>query len=108
MLRSWCGRHRQHLPDWEELDEYEDAERERLETNAGGDHAGTGNAEQVREEIAELLELAEEAKVVEGLGQRGETWQQLRKDIMQDEGFLRPSRPATADLSQSSRTPSTT
>ena len=73
------------LPDWDELDEFEDAERERLEEMLEAITLA-GNAEQVREEIAELLQLAEEAKTVEDLGNQAKLTH-LRK-IMQDEGFF--------------------
>ena len=73
------------LPDLEELDEFEDAERERLERMLEAITLA-GNAEQVREEIAELLALAGEAKTVEGSGAEAKLGH-LRK-IMQDEGFF--------------------
>ena len=73
------------LPDWEELDEFEDAERERLERMLEAITLA-GNAEQVREEVAELQELAEEAQAVEGSGTEAKLGH-LRK-IMQDEGFF--------------------
>ena len=73
------------LPDLEELEELEDAERERLESMLEAITLA-GNAEQVREEIAELLQLAEEAKTVENSGNQAKL-EHLRK-IMQDEGFF--------------------
>lgn len=73
------------LPDPEDLDELEDAERERLEKVLEAITL-TGNAEQVREEIAELGELAERAKTVEESG--GEAKLSRLKKIMQDEGFF--------------------
>ena len=73
------------LPDLEELEELEDAERERLERMLEAITLA-GNAEQVREEVSELLELAEEAKTVEGSGIEAKLGH-LRK-IMQDEGFF--------------------
>ena len=73
------------LPDLEELEEFEDAERERLERLLEAVTLA-GNAEQVREEIAELRELAEEAKLVEGSGYEAKL-ENLRK-TMQDEGFF--------------------
>ena len=73
------------LPDPEELDELEDAERERLERMLEAITLA-GNAEQVRDEIAELLALAEEAKAVEGAG--GEAKLGHLREIMQDEGFF--------------------
>ena len=72
------------LPDLEELEEFEDAERERLERMLEAITLA-GNAEQVREEIAELLDLAEEAKAVEGSGTEAKLGH--LRDIMQDEGF---------------------
>ena len=73
------------LPGWEELDELEDAERERLERMLDAITLA-GNAEQVREEIAELVELASEANAVEGSGSEAKLGR-LRR-IMQDEGFF--------------------
>ena len=73
------------LPDWDELDEFEDAERERLERMLEAITLA-GNAEQVREEIAELLDLAEEAKSVEGPGSEAKLGH--LREIMQDEGFF--------------------
>ena len=73
------------VPDPEDIEELEDAERERLEQLLEAITL-TGNAEQVREEIAELLKLAEEAQAVEGSG--GEAKLSRLKDIMQDEGFF--------------------
>ena len=73
------------IPDQEELDELEEAERERLERILEA-YTLAGNADQVREEIAELRELAEEAKAVEGSGSEAKL-SCLRK-IMQDEGFF--------------------
>ena len=73
------------IPDQEELDELEDAERERLERILEA-YTLAGNADQVREEIAELRELAEEAKAVEGSGSEAKL-SCLRK-IMHDEGFF--------------------
>ena len=73
------------IPDQEELDELEEAERERLERILEA-YTLAGNADQVREEIVELRELAEEAKAVEGSGSEAKLTR-LRK-IMQDEGFF--------------------
>ena len=73
------------LPDWEELDEFEDAERERLERMLEAVTLA-GNAEQIREEVAELRDLAEEAKAVERSGSEAKR-EHLRK-IMQDAGFF--------------------
>ena len=73
------------LPDPEELEELEDAERERLEEILEAITLA-GNAEQVREEIAELRQLAEKSKAVEGSG--GEAKLGRLEDIMRDEGFF--------------------
>ena len=82
------------LPDLEDLEEFEDAERERLERMLEAVTLA-GNAEQVREEVAELLDLAQEAKAVEGSGlsacdaQAGsEAKLGHLREIMQDEGFF--------------------
>ena len=71
--------------DDDELEELEDAERERLERMLEAVTLA-GNAEQVREEIAELLELAEEAKAVETSG--SESKLAHLREIMQEEGFF--------------------
>ena len=73
------------LPDLEELEELEDAERERLEEMLEAITLA-GNAGQIREEIGELLQFAEEAKVVEDSGSEAKL-EHLRK-IMQEEGFF--------------------
>ncbi len=73
------------LPDLEELEEFEDAERERLERMLEAITLA-GNAEQIREEIGELLDLAEEAKAVETSNSQAKL-RHLR-EIMQDEGFF--------------------
>ena len=73
------------LPDLEELEELEDAERERLEEMLEAITLA-GNAEQIREEIGELLQLAEEAEAVEDSGSQAKLGH-LRK-IMQEEGFF--------------------
>ena len=73
------------LPALEELEELEDAERERLERMLEAVTLA-GNAEQVREEIAELLELAGEANAVETSGSQAKL-RHLR-EIMQEEGFF--------------------
>ena len=73
------------LPDLEDLEEFEDAERERLERMLEAITLA-GNAEHVREEIAELLDLAEQTKAVEGSG--GEAKLGHLRSIMQDEGFF--------------------
>ena len=73
------------LPDPEDLDELEDAERARLEKMLEAITL-TGNAEQVREEIAELRELAGRARAIEGPGSEAKLGR-LEK-IMRDEGFF--------------------
>ena len=73
------------LPDQEEMDELEDAERERVERILEAITLA-GNEAQVREEIAELRELAAEAQAVEGSGSEAKL-AHLRR-IMQDEGFF--------------------
>ena len=73
------------LPDQEEMDELEDAERERLERILEAVTLA-GNEAQVREEIAELRELAAEAQAVEGSGSEAKLGH-LRR-LMQDEGFF--------------------
>ena len=73
------------LPDLEELDEMEDAERERLERMLDAVTLA-GNAEQVRQEVAELRELAAEAQAVEDAGQEAKL-AHLR-EILQQQGFF--------------------
>ena len=73
------------LPDQEEMDELEDAERERVERILEAITLA-GNEAQVREEIAELRALAVEAQAVEGSGSEAKL-AHLRR-LMQDEGFF--------------------
>ena len=73
------------LPDPEELEELEDAERERLEEMLEAITLA-GNAEQVREEIAELQQLAEEANEVLDSGSEAKLGR--LREIMRDEGFF--------------------
>ena len=73
------------LPDPEELDELEDAERERLEKILEAVTLA-GDAEQVREEVGELRRLAGEAKAVEDSG--GEAKLAQLETILRDEGFF--------------------
>ncbi len=73
------------LPDWEEIEEFEDAERERLERAVEAATLARSPAE-IRDEIAKLRELAEEAKAVEGSAKEAKLGH-LRK-IMQAEGFF--------------------
>lgn len=73
------------LPAWEELEEMEEVERERLERLLEAVTLA-GNAEMVREEIAELKELAKEAEAVEN----GATEAKLvkLKALLHSEGFF--------------------
>ena len=73
------------LPDQEEMDELEDAERERVERILEAITLA-GNEALVRVEIAELRELAAEAQAVEGSGSEAKL-AHLR-GLMQDEGFF--------------------
>ena len=73
------------LPDLEELEEFEDVERERLERMLEAVTL-TGNADQVRKEIAELMDLAREAKTVETAGSEAKLGH--LRTIMQDEEFF--------------------
>ena len=73
------------LPDPEEIEEMEDAERERLEALLDAITLA-GNAEQVREEITELRQFAQRAKTVEHSGKEAKLTR--LKDILQKEGFF--------------------
>jgi SNF2 family DNA or RNA helicase len=73
------------LPDPEEIEEMEDHERERLEAVLEAITL-TGNANQVREEIAELRRLAEQAKRVEEA--EGEAKLSRLKELLRREGFF--------------------
>ena len=73
------------IPDPEEIEELEDAARERLEALLEAITLA-GNAEQIREEIQELRQLAEDAKAVEGSHQQAKLTR--LGDIMRDEGFF--------------------
>ena len=73
------------LPDLEDLEEMEDAERERLERLLEAITLA-GNAEEVREEIAELRVLAERAKSVERAG--AEAKLAKLSEILQEQGFF--------------------
>ena len=73
------------LPDPEELEEMEDTERERLEQMLEAVTLA-GNAEDVRKEVAELRELAEQAA---GLKASAEEAKLTRlHDIMREQGFF--------------------
>ena len=73
------------LPNIEELEEFEDAERERIERLLDAVTLA-GNEEDIRAEIAELRELAEEAKGVEAAGREAKL-AQLEK-LLREEGFF--------------------
>ena len=73
------------LPDPEEIEEMEDAERERLEVLLAAITLA-GNAEQVREEVRELRWFAASAKAVEDAGDEAKL-ARLR-DILRKEGFF--------------------
>ena len=73
------------LPDLEEMEELEDAERERLEKLVEAITLA-GNEEEVREEIARLIELAEEAKAVEEQGNEAKL--SCLKRVMREQGFF--------------------
>ena len=73
------------IPDPEEIEELEDAARERLEALLEAITLA-GNAEQIRDEIQELRQLAEDAKAVEGSDRQAKLAR--LGDIMRDEGFF--------------------
>jgi superfamily II DNA or RNA helicase len=73
------------LPDPDELDEMEEGERERLEAILEA-MTLVSNAEQVREEIAELRRLAEQARNVENAGSEAKL-SKLR-ELLQQQGFF--------------------
>ena len=73
------------LPDPEDLDELEDAERERLEKILEAITLA-GDGDRIRGEIGELRRLAGEAKAIEDLG--GEAKLARLETIMRDEGFF--------------------
>ncbi len=73
------------LPDPEEIEEMEEAERERLEALLDAVTLA-GNAEQVRAEIAELKQFAESARAVEQAGNEAKLAR--LKDILLKEGFF--------------------
>jgi len=73
------------LPDPEELEEMDEAERERLERILEAVSLAR-NAEQVREEIAELKDLAAQAQEVENSG--AEAKLSRLKELLQAEGFF--------------------
>lgn len=73
------------IPDPEEIEEMEETERERLEELLEAITL-TANAEQVREEIAELREMAKQAQAVEDIGAEAK----LSKlgELLHREGFF--------------------
>jgi len=73
------------LPDWEEVEEMEEGERERLERMLEAVTLA-GNADMVREEIAELRELAKEAEGVEQSGAEAKLGK--LKTLLESEGFF--------------------
>ena len=73
------------IPSWDELDEYDDADREQLEQYFEAVTLAE-TADQVREEISELLELAEEAQLVQDSGNEAKL-DHLHK-ILHDQGFF--------------------
>ncbi len=76
------------IPDPEELEEMEEEERERLERRLEAITLAR-NADQVREEIARLGELAQQALRVEESG--GEEKLSHLKEVLQNEGFFEHS-----------------
>jgi superfamily II DNA or RNA helicase len=73
------------LPDPEELEEMEESERERLERVLEAITLA-GNADQVRDEIRELMALADQAKAVEDAGVEAKL--SRLKGVLQTEGFF--------------------
>ncbi|GIW84009.1 MAG: helicase [Gemmataceae bacterium] len=73
------------LPDADELEEMDDADRERLEEMLEAISLA-GNAEEVRAEIAELRQLAEQAKAVEQAGVEAKL--SRLKNLMHEQGFF--------------------
>jgi superfamily II DNA or RNA helicase len=73
------------LPDLEELDEMEDYERERLEAILDAITI-SGNADQIRQEVEELKQLAEQAQKVEDSGTEAKLAK--LKELLHKEGFF--------------------
>jgi superfamily II DNA or RNA helicase len=73
------------LPDPEEIDEMEENDRERLEEMFAAITLAA-NAEQVREEIAELRQLAKQAQAVESADSEAKL--SKLKDLLHKEGFF--------------------
>lgn len=74
-----------HLPDPEELDEMEEAERDRLEAMIEAITLA-GNADQVRREVEELRRLAEQAQRVEDSGTEAKLHE--LEQLLRSEGFF--------------------
>jgi superfamily II DNA or RNA helicase len=75
------------LPDAEELEEIEESERERLERILEAITLA-GNAAHVREEIAELKQLVEEAEKLEATADDNEAKLARLKKLLHDQGFF--------------------
>jgi len=73
------------LPTYEELEEYEDEERERIEELLDAVTL-TGRSEDVREEVAKLLELAEDAETVQDAGTEAKL--HCLQKVLQENGFF--------------------
>jgi superfamily II DNA or RNA helicase len=73
------------LPDWDELEEMEESERERVEEWLAAVSI-TNNAEEVRDEVAQLNDLARVAVAVEESGSEAKL-SRLKK-LLHDEGFF--------------------
>ena len=82
---SLSGEIAQQLPDLEELEEMEESERERLEETLEAITLA-GNAQQVREEVQELGQLAGQAQAVEDSGTEAKLSE--LKELLQQEGFF--------------------
>ncbi len=78
----------QELPEPEELEEMEEGERARLEERLEA-VTFAGNAAEVREEIAQLQELAAQARQVEDLG--GEAKLSKLQELLREQGFFADS-----------------
>src|SRR6185295_10691086 len=73
------------LPDPEEIEEMEETERERLEQMLEAITLA-GNAEEVRDEVAELKRLAASAQAVEDSGVEAKLTR--LRDLLHEEGFF--------------------
>ena len=71
--------------DWDDLEELEDAERERLERLLEA-FTLAGNADEVRQEISELRGLSERVKAVQGTGNEAKLGR--LQGIMKEQGFF--------------------